>query len=492
MLVVREPTKVHLPPSIPEPDAKRFLTYRDTSVEYELRKFRNNHWLADRMEPEEWQARLQELETQREKCLLREDEHGFYTLSGLQKMVEQRFSEQTENQLVYPEPRLLPWAKTPPELRPYQEEAKSLLLGARHAAISAGTGLGKSFVLMHICRTLGLKAVVMAPLTCIAEQLYEDFCRYLGPKWVGFYGNGKKHTNKLITIAIGQSLARIEKDSKDYEVLSKAQVFIADESHQTPAATLTRVCLDLLKDAPYRFFFSGTQTRTDGAELLLKGIIGPIVFKMSVRDGVDQGYLAKPVFKFYEVESDSPCIDRDPNKMTREHLFYNPRVNAIAGAVANAAVKHLDHSVLVLIDEMEQFAKLLPIFRHEVGFAHGGVTKLNRDKIPADYHRSDPQKLVRDFNERRLRILVGTSCISTGTDILPVKTLVYIKGGKSEIELGQGMGRGTRLFDHGDYKKTSFNYVDFLVSNVDVVRRHAEARIAMCDAIYGPVKVIRP
>lgn len=489
MLQVREPTRLHLPPEISEDEAKRFLTYRDTSVDYELRKLKKNVWARER-DPEGWVARVEELERQREKVLLFEDDHGKYTHSGLQQMVEQRFMLKTENLLTYPPARPLPWAVTPPGLRPYQEEAKHFLLEARHSAVSMGTGLGKSFIIMHICRSLGLKAVVMAPLTSIAEQLYEDFSRYLGPKHVGFFGDGKKHTNKLITIAIGQSLARVEKGSKEYAALSQAQVFIADESHQTPAATLTRVCLDLLKDAPYRFFFSGTQTRTDGAMLLLKGIIGPIVFQMSVRDGVDQGFLAKPIFKFYQLTSDSPCMDGDPNKMTREHLFYNPKVNALAGKITNGVIQGLDHSVLILIDEMEQFSKLLPHFRHEVGFAHGGVTKANRDKISADYHRSDPKKLVRDFNERRLRILVGTSCIATGTDIRAVKTLVYLRGGKSEIELGQGLGRGTRLFEHGDYKKTTFNYVDFDVENIDIVHRHALSRAEMCSEIYPPVKFL--
>jgi superfamily II DNA or RNA helicase len=487
--LLREPTRLYLDPLVDAEQARRFLTYRDTSVEFELRKLKKNHWLATK-DPEEWQARVQELEAQRQKCLLSQDEQGNYTHSGLKLDIENRFGGETINEVVYPDARLLPWSTTPPDLRPYQDKAKALLLGSRHAAVNMGTGLGKSFIIMHICRTLGLKAVVMAPLTSIAEQLYDDFCRYLGPKWVGFYGDGKKHTNKLITIAIGASLARVEKGSKDFAALSQAKVFIADESHQTPASTLTRVCLDLLKDAPYRFFFSGTQTRTDGAEMLLKGIIGPIVFQMSVRDGVDQGYLAKPVFKFYRVTSDSPCLDGDPNKMTRQHLFYNPRVNAMAGAISNGAIKHLDHSVLILIDEMEQFAKLLPHMKYEVGFAHGGVTKDNRNKIPSQFHQSNPKALVKAFNDRKLRILIGTSCIATGTDIRAVKTLIYLRGGKSEIELGQGLGRGTRLFKDGAYEKTTFNYVDFDVTNVESVHRHAQARADMCDEIYGPVKFI--
>jgi hypothetical protein len=62
-----------------------------------------------------------------------------------------------------------------------------------------------------------------------------------------------------------------------WEKLSKAQVFIADESHMTPAKTLQEVCFGLLKHAPYRFFFSATQMRGDGLGLLLEGIVGKIV-----------------------------------------------------------------------------------------------------------------------------------------------------------------------------------------------------------------------
>jgi superfamily II DNA or RNA helicase len=489
VLRITEPTKLRIT-GLPIEEVRRALTYIDKGVDYEIQKHRNNRWFLEKHGEELWTTRLNELKSQREQCLLFEDEQGHWTLTGCASTLQERFNDRLINEVHYPEPRPIPWNKTPPPLRLYQDEAESSLYENKHAAVSMGTGLGKSFIIMHLCRNLGLRAVVMAPLTSIAEQLYDDFLMYLGPKYVGFYGSGKKQTNKLITIAIAQSLAKIEPGSADFEVLSKTQVFIADESHQTPAKTFARVCLGIFAQAPYRFFFSGTQTRNDGSELLLQGIIGPIVYTKSVREGVDEGWLARPIFKFYEVESPSPFYSRDANAMTRHHLYYNPRVNSIAGQLSNLSMKHFGSRVLILVDEMEQFAKLLPHFRYEAGFAHGGVTKDNRGKVPEEFHKSDPKALVKRFNALELPILVGTSCISTGVDIKPCKMLINLRGGKSEIELGQGLGRGTRLFELGDYKKTSFTFVDFDVNNIDTIHRHAQARMKMCDTIYGPVKRI--
>ena len=85
-------------------------------------------------------------------------------------------------------------------------------------------------------------------------------------------------------------------------------------------------------------------------------------------------------------------------------------------------------------------------------------------------------------------ILIGTSCISTGTDIRSVKTMVYLKGGKSEIEVRQGVGRCTRL--EKSLAKTACTVVDFDVENIEILHRHALARRKIFDDIYGPVEVI--
>jgi superfamily II DNA or RNA helicase len=140
-----------------------------------------------------------------------------------------------------------------------------------------------------------------------------------------------------------------------------------------------------------------------------------------------------------------------------------------------------------LIDELEQFSQLLPLLRYEVGFAHGGVNKTNKDKVPLKYHKSDPKALVQDFNDGKFPILIGTSCIRVGTDIRSVKQCIYLCGGKSEVEVKQSVGRTTRLVPG----KEDCVFIDFGIENVPTLKKHAEARRKIYDDIYPSFKLIQ-
>lgn len=493
-------------------EVRESLTYRDKKVQYELQKHKKASWFEHKYGSEAYQKRLEELKAAERICLLNQDPDGrYWVMSGMRNYLETKYGLTTEVLVKYPEARLLPWANIPNKTPyPYQENARAALLARLHARVEMGTGLGKSFILLNICRELGLKTVIMAPSTSIADQLYQDFVFHLGKKYVGAYYDGKKDFKKLVVIGNAQSLTRVEKGSPAWEAMSKAEVFLADESHQCPAATLNRVCSGLLANAPYRFFFSATQMRNDGLDKLLDAITGPTVYSMTVREGVDQGYLSKPVFRMIKTRSDSNFSSDDANEMTRVHLYKNRLVLLQAAEIINQSVERLGHQVLVLIDEVEQFTLLRPLLNHKVGFAHGPLTATtyktddlgnkilgrdgypvvktrgNRDSVPEEYWESDPNKLVDQFNNGEFPILVGTSCISTGTDIRSVKTMVYLKGGKSEIEVKQGVGRCTRKVPG----KTACSVVDFDVSNIDILTKHARARKAIFDDIYGPVQVV--
>ena len=407
-------------------EIRESLTYRDKKVQFELQKFKRATWFENKYGTEVYEARLAELKAKEKICLLNQDPDGrYWVMSGQNQYLENKYGLVTESLVSYPEPHLRPWHEVPGKTPyPYQTKAREALLARRHARVEMGTGLGKSFILLNLARELGLRTVIMAPSTSIADQLYLDFVKHLGKKAVGAYYDGKKDYKKLIVIGNAQSLTRIEEGSEIWKVMSTAQVFMADESHQCPASTLNRVCSGLLKDAPYRFFFSATQIRNDGLDKLLDAITGPTVYTMTVREGVDQGYLSKPVFRVIKTRSDQNYEDDDANEMTRVHLYYNPLVLAQAAEIINQSVEKLGHQILVLIDEVAQFTRLLPLLKHRAEFAHGPLGE-NRSKVPPKYHESDPNRLVDQFNAGEFPILVGTSCISTGTDIRTVKTMVY-------------------------------------------------------------------
>lgn len=456
---------------------KAQLQYVDKKVDFEISKLkRAARWGGDVSE------RLAALKASRVKSLLFEDENGYWTYSGLSPSLGRNLRQEVLSKVIYPTPQALPWAKKPFSPFPYQDSSIDSLVDAKHGAIEVGTGLGKSLILTYVIKRLGLKTVVMAPSKSIAKQLFAALKSAFGGKYVGFYGDGKKDIKKLITVCIAASLTRVEKNSPEWKFFSQTQVFIADESHLCPATTLAKVCFGLLANAPYRFFLSATQLRNDGLDMLLDSITGPVVYRMSVKDGIDQGYLATLSTTMVKTRSEKPFQSNDVLEMTREHLYYNDAVNRLVGQMVKKFVAQ-NQQVLVLVEELKQFTALLPFLPAAgVGFAHGGDPQ---GHLAEAFRKSDPEALVADFNGGRLPVLVGTSCISIGTDIKANSVTIYLRGGKSEIEVMQAaIGRSTRK--HAPIGKTSCSIIDFDIANVESLHRHARVRSKIY-ATVGPV-----
>jgi superfamily II DNA or RNA helicase len=274
-----------------------------------------------------------------------------------------------------------------------------------------------------------------------------------------------------------------------------------------PTETLSKICLGrfegrrwipgLAAGIPYRSFYSGTQLRTDGKELLLEACIGPVVASKSFREGVDEGFLARPRFFMINVESATKPETDDPMELTRRHMF---RDGNVAKAVANVANNLLANgfSVLFLLGELSQFPPLLGNLRYPVALAHGGSKgveplrdedpvrqkskkKTPSDVIPKEYLDMEVETEVARFNARESRCLAGTSCISVGTDIKPrgPTAVFYLMAMTSEIMFRQAVGRGSRREG-----KEEFYLFDVRVTNVEVLRRHADERARLCEQMY--------
>jgi superfamily II DNA or RNA helicase len=480
-----EPSKIRFKSDYEEQlsHIRRFLSFKNKQALFELQKFKNNPWWAKKLRNEDYFERLEELKSKIDICLLMEDEEGYYTYSGLAKDLELRFHCSIINNIKYPEPKLIPWNKSPDKLRYYQKEAIDNLLEIKHGSVSIATGLGKSLCILYIAKALGLKTLIMSPTDNIAKQLLKDFEMFFGKKYVGFYGDGKKKFDKLFTIGIDDSLTKIKPGSEAWEELSKADVFIADESHLTPANTISSICLGLAAKCKYRFFFSATQIRNDGADTLLKGIIGHIVYEMDLKKGVDEGFLAKPIFKMVEVESDAYSGNSDILKAIRTHVLHNPNIYDFVGKMTNKAVE-MGEQVLILIDQVDQIPYLESRLLHSRDYAFSGPVPKGLSKT---FKKTDPNELVDKFNNGKLKILVGTSCIGLGTNIKPVTTMFLILGGKSEVKFVQAVGRGTRKVNG----KESCNIFDFSITNIEEIKRHSDLRESIYNNLYPPVHKIK-
>lgn len=470
-------------------ELKQILTYHDNKKLFELQRFKRNKWAIRSMSDEEVHARIDELKSQQFVCLLEQTPKGLFTLAGLKDLVANHFQDFEFKPFIRPKYSSVGLAYENPlpfELRPYQLDAVEKLKEVGHGAVTIATGGGKANCILELTKLMGLQTVVVAPSVNIAWQLFETLEKHLGNRNVGLYGDGKKQLGKLVTVCVAQSLVKLSKNDKAWNHFKDTKIFCSDESHTLGSETLTKMALELFSDVPYRFFFSATQFRNDGTDLLLDGIIGPIVLDLSVQDLVDQGYLAKPHFMLVKAASGSTYESSDAQRMINKHLYQNPDLHRKAAGLANYLAKEQGFQVLVMIDHIEQFKYLEPYFAFKPEFAHGGTTEANKKFIHASYHKSDTSDLVDRFNKKEFKILVGTGAVSTGTDFKTVNAIINLQGGKSPVKFTQLVGRGTRKAPGKD----DFFFIDFNVENCLMLSNHFKARVKVYKSIYDNLKTL--
>lgn len=340
------------------------------------------------------------------------------------------------------------------------------------------TGVGKTLFAQELIRKLGHRAIFLVPSINIMNQTAKRFETAFGKKNVRVYGDGKKDIG-YVTVATYQSVYR-----GDPEEFKDIAVVIGDEAHHDAADSIYGPLMNHFKNAVYRFGLTAYEERADGATLLIESAFGPVVYSYDAAQAIDDGYLAKPTFMIYEVirtkgrwtkyktvkNKRTPIREMtsteyngdDPLVSYRNWFLGNDYLNDF---IANVIVKTFNEdgkSVLILVDEKEHGERLQARIPH-AGFAVGG---------------EDNDPLLRDFNARKLKCLIGTSTIGEGTDTIPVDVLVNLLGGASKSQTLQANGRALRNEedDNGVTRKPTCLIIDFDFPNCRILSRHSSIR----------------
>jgi superfamily II DNA or RNA helicase len=462
------------------------LTYTNTAAAHDVKRHFNNRWLRSKNNAA-WESRLNFLKSKVKNTLVYEDSDGrtFIRPGSLPYLGETVANyDNTTNNVVYPTPKKVAWAKKLPfELYPYQTASISKLIPIQHGNVELCTGAGKSAIILNLCRETGYRTVIVAPSRSIFRELMKAFETYLGKNQVGGFGDGKRKIGKRFTIAIGDSLCNVKPGSEEWEFFSKCEMMVVDESHTWGAETLDDICHGVLADVPVRFFMSGTQTRGDGAEKLLQSIIGKTVHILTTAEAIAGDYICNHNFTIVPVNSSNPNYnDEDVLKMKRIHLLNNNNIAKWIAMLANSAATANGEQTLVLVEELSQLSMLIPMLKVSYAYAHSESNKAKL--IPLGLDKVDTDDSVERFNKGEAMVLVGTSCIATGTNIYPTHYTANWCGGGSEIRTKQGpVGRSVRKGNQNPYKnkckpKTLARIFDFDVRDVYVLQRPLEQRVS--------------
>lgn len=496
-IVIESPSKAFVKASGEELDnLRQQLSYTNTANQHKLMRHARNHWFKNN-NPDSWNVTYNELKDSVHNCVMFSEMYEDYIRPGSISYLTNFPGMTVTNKVVYPVPKKVAWAKPLPfELYYYQEETWKRLLEVKHGNAELCTGSGKSAILIKICRETGFPAAIVAPSKSIFNELLAKFEYHFGKAMVGRFGDGKKVLGKRFTICIGDSLANVQPGTEEWEFFSKLSMVCVDESHTWGADSLEQICHGVLADIPYRFFFSGTQTRGDGSVKLLRSIVGPTVFTLTTAQAVAGGFICPHDYTIVEVESSNPnYATPDALDMKRVHFLGNKNIAALYAKIANAKAMTARQQTLILVEELHQIAALLPLLKVPYAYAHSEkkpdrLRELGLDKV-------DPAESVEKFNKNEVSVLIGTSCISIGTNIYPTHNTCNWQGGSSEIKTKQGtVGRSVRLGAQNPWAskctpKIKASIFDADVADIYIMHAHLEDRVEFYAESGSEIKRIR-
>jgi len=378
----------------------------------------------------------------------------------------------------------IPLLDTYYNLRDYQLEAVEQAKKYKQGLLKIATGGGKSAIIAKIIGDLNIKTVVYVISLDLLYQMKQNVEEALGIE-CGIVGDGNCII-KRVTIATPWTVAHAydkeynpfddeedkTKDSLDQlskikiqKMVETAQMFIVDEC-QFMAADSIQLITKASKSAQYKFGFSGTPWRDDGADLALTAATGPQLIDINATTLIDRGVLVAPKIFFFEVP-ELPGYERSERhpypKIYDICVVENQLRNEMI--IESALKLHTKgRKTLVLVKRKKHGLKLLEMMPKDLK-----VYYLNGDAS------TDERQAVKDlFAMGGLDIIIASSIFDQGIDLPKLDALILAGSGKSSTRALQRLGRVIR----GAEGKTDAIVVDF-VDNAPYLYEHSRKRWAI-------------
>lgn len=410
------------------------------------------------------------------------------------------------------------------KFREYQIQAQLAALEHRGGVIQLPTGAGKTLTLAGLISQIGAEPTIFyVPKTELLYQTKAAYEKFFGTT-IGVIGDSQLDLQP-ITIATVQTVSRKiragkeleqrknkfsdltrarkrgvsltqaqqeflkdlednpdklhmdQRDSSFLEWLRMAHMYIIDECHHTPADTIQEICF-FHRDACFKFGTSATPFRDDGEDLKIEAALGTCVYKITVEELIEQGYLVPPKVYFYNV---LPNIKTSAlEKKTYPSIY---QANIVEHDQRNQQVlkcakkfEEWGKTTLVLVNKIEH-GKILSDLFHEEGlhtyFIQGAMDSKTR------------RNLLDQLLAKQVSNLICTSQIgSEGLDVPTLDAVINAAGGKSSIQTLQRAGRALRTSPG----KTEAFIIDF-IDNVKHLKSHSNKRKKMYESVFNKERI---
>lgn len=316
------------------------------------------------------------------------------------------------------------WEWTGPQLRNYQIDAFIRAKKEERCITQLPTGSGKTILALKLVAALSKPTLVIVHTKELFDQWLRNISENTNIEPTEF--NDKSKEFGTMTVAMVQSLDRWIK--KDGNSLPAFDVFVCDEVHHMPCNTFYSVAMKC--DARYRFGFTATTNREDGADLMMIAGIGPITTSVKPEDLIGSSFLAKPRFKFLSVPP-YPIKGFTYREVYKNGIVYNPERNMLIVETARKLAES-GRQVYIHVEEIAH-GKLLSSMS---GFDFVYSQSKNRSEVIDKFRRGETKVLI-------------STLLGEGVDIPNISAIIMAGGRKTEIGTIQKIGRALRPTNDG-------------------------------------------
>lgn len=324
--------------------------------------------------------------------------------------------------------------------------------------IDAPTGWGKSYVIVQLCQIFPTHRIaVVSPGKEVTNMLYRRLKEKI--RDIGQVGDGKNFISR-ITVCTAESLSKLR--HIDWDLL------LFDEVHRAGAPGTANSISEVFKTAKCVGFSASPTGRSDGSDLVVEALFGPVIYKVDYATSANRGDISPIHVKMYRIEKGAPIMTDLSVVKNRHGLWRNDIRNEFIAKLIGELDK--EDQILVMAATAEHVLNLrkhLPDFDvifsdmnpkllkavHRGDF--GDISGMDSTGKITDARRAYMRK---EFESGRMKRVIATGIWNTGVDFKRLKYLVRADGMASEIQSIQTPGRLSRTHDD----KTHGVLIDFI------------------------------
>lgn len=223
--------------------------------------------------------------------------------------------------------------------------------------------------------------------------------------------------------------------------LEKIGFLTIEEAHEVSGAGFFDLC-NSMKNAHYRLALTATPNMKDSEEanMRLTAASGTIGIRVTEKELIDKGILARPIFKF-PVSAPAPGVTRG---MSFQAAYER---GIVKGDARNAQIvqdvvdaKKFGLSTMILVQRTDHGEKLKGLIK---------ALGIRVEFIQGEDDQAVRQSALDRLGAGKIDVLIGTTILDVGVDVPSVGQVILAGGGKAEVAVRQRIGRGLRAKKKG-------------------------------------------